>query len=101
MKHEKRKLYPRNWEWLAWQCKEQAGWKCQHCGVAQGVERVSRRTGQVYMVYVHAAHRDHDLPNPAPDLLCLCPTCHGKYDYDYRMRQQRFALERLKHQALL
>ena len=31
----------------------------------------------------------------------LCPTCHGKYDYRHRMRQQQINQERLKHQLLL
>src|SRR5436853_6036125 len=92
---ERRKQYPPNWEQLAWQCKEHAGWQCVKCHVKQGATRVSKRTGAVYTVYLHAAHAHHDPGNPTPVLLCLCPTCHGRYDHRYRMRQRQIALERL------
>ncbi len=101
MKSERRKRYPDNWDDLSWQCKEHAGWKCEFCQVTQGRKRKSKRTGHWYRVYLHAAHRDHDLSNPHPVLLCLCPTCHGRYDYQYRVRQQHIAVERLKHQRML
>jgi len=32
MKH--RQFYPENWEALAWECKQRAGWRCEHCGIA-------------------------------------------------------------------
>jgi hypothetical protein len=101
VKSERRKRYPDNWDDLSWQCKERAGWKCAFCHITQGKKRKSKRTGKLYIVYLHAAHRDHDLGNPNPVLLCLCPTCHGKYDYRYRIRKQYVALERLKHKQLL
>jgi len=101
MKPERRKQYPKNWEQLARQCKEQAGKQCAYCHVKQGAERISRRTGVVYAVFLHAAHKNHDIANAAPDLLCLCPTCHGRYDFQYRRMEQQIALERLKHQTLL
>ncbi len=101
MKSERRKLYPRNWEQLAGQCKEQADWQCAHCHIRQGAKRISRRTGVVYAVLLHAAHKNHDIGNSTPDLLCLCPTCHGTYDYQHRINQQQLNHERLKHQLLL
>ena len=101
VKSERRKQYPKNWEQLARQCKEQAGQTCQFCHVTQGRRRKSKRTGKRYTVYLHAAHRDHDVGNPCPILICLCPTCHGKYDYRHREREKHLALERLKHRRLL
>ena len=101
MKRERRKQYPNNWEQLARQCKEQAGWQCEFCDIRNGAERISRRTGACYIVYLHAAHQFHDVGNPDPHLLCLCPTCHGRYDYQYRMRQKWLNHERLKHHLLL
>src|SRR5207248_2499050 len=98
---ERRKQYPDNWDDLSWQCKERAGWKCEFCHVRHGRKRKSKRTGKRYPVYLHAAHAHHDLGNPTPVLLCLCPTCHGKYDYRYRMSQQQVSLERMKHRLLL
>lgn len=98
---ERRKQYPKNWEYLAWQCKEQAGWKCKSCHIKHGAKRKSRRTGERYTVYLHAAHRNHDIGNATPDLLCLCPTCHGKFDYRHRRSKQQINLERVKHRMLL
>ena len=101
MEYERRKRYPKHWEQLARQCREQAGWTCKFCHIKQGAERTSRRTGAVYTVYLHAAHAEHDIGNPNPSLLCLCPTCHGTYDYQHRMRQKQLNHERLKHKLLL
>ena len=101
MNSERRKQYPKNWEQLARQCKEQAGKRCEFCRIRNGAERLSKRTGEPYTVYLHAAHANHDIDNPNPILLCLCPTCHGTYDYRHRMRQQQINQERLKHQVLL
>lgn len=101
MKSERRKQYPKNWEQLARQCKERADWKCEQCHITQGKKRTSKRTGKRYVVFLHAAHRDHDIGNPNPVLLCLCPTCHGKYDFQHRMKEQQISHERLKHQLFL
>ncbi len=101
VKSERRKKYPKNWETLARQCKERAGWTCEFCHVKQSRKRKSKRTGKWYRVHLHAAHRDHDIGNPTPHLLCLCPTCHGKYDFHYRLSQQQSDFERRKHQLLL
>jgi hypothetical protein len=48
-------LYPAEWETLAWKCKEKAGWCCEHCGVAQGTQAVSERTGVVYPIHLGCA----------------------------------------------
>ncbi len=101
MKRERRKRYPRDWEKLARQCKEKAGWKCEFCRAKENARRKSKRKGTWYRVHLHAAHRDHDIGNPAPHLLCLCPKCHGRYDYEYRLSLQETDAERLKHRILL
>jgi hypothetical protein len=101
MNDTRRKKYPKEWEQLARQCKELAGWRCDRCKIKHGAQRISKRTGVVYTVYLHAAHVNHDPANPTPELRCLCPTCHGRYDYRYRMRQKQLALERFKHQRLV
>jgi hypothetical protein len=92
-----RRLYPPNWEELAYACKEAAGWCCEHCGVAHGSERVSERTGVVYVVYLAAAHLDHDPWNPFPRLAALCQSCHMSYDWSYEERQRWLELEVLRH----
>ena len=94
--------YPRNWQQLARACKERAGWKCEECGVTQGAERISQRTGAVYTVFLHAAHTTlHDTSNLRPTLQSLCPTCHGRRDWQLRKREAAVTLEKHKHQLLL
>ena len=92
-----RKNYPPNWEQLAAECRERAGNTCEHCGIAQHTPLISKK-GNPYYVYLHAAHRHQlDQGNENPDLVCLCPTCHSRYDYEHRQRMKRIHLERIKH----
>ena len=99
MKH--RWLYPANWDELAWACKERAGWRCEGCGIAQGAEVVSERTGVVYEVKLAAAHLDHDPWNADARLAALCPSCHARYDYSWQERQRWLELEVMRHRILL
>lgn len=101
MRWERRRRYPKNWEQLARACKEAAGQQCMYCAVAQGTELISKRTGAVYKVALHAAHQDHDVGNQRPRLLCLCPSCHGTYDAKHRQRRRQTRLEQKKHRRLL
>ena len=102
MMSQRKHLYPPNWKQLATACKEGAGWRCQSCHIRHGAKRRSKRTGNMYRVWLHAAHVTlHDTLNPQPALKCLCPRCHGRYDYRQRVREARLSLERLKHQILL
>jgi hypothetical protein len=95
-------LYPSAWPKISHDCKRSAGWRCQSCKVRHGAVRISRRTGKPYSVWLHAAHvQFNDTLNPAPALKCLCPTCHGRYDYRLRVRQGHVDLERLKHKIRL
>ena len=71
--------YPICWEQLAWEAKERADWKCALCGVAHGTLLSSWRTGNPYIVYLQAAHVNHDQDSPDPVLLAVCPTCHGRF----------------------
>jgi hypothetical protein len=96
MKH--RWLYPDNWEELAYACKERAGWCCEHCGVPHGSQAISQRTGVVYIIYLAAAHLDHDPWNPNPRLAALCPSCHGRYDWQDYERKRWLELEIVRHQ---
>lgn len=96
-----RPLYPVNWPALARACKERAGWICEHCGVAQFTIQQSKR-GNPYIVYLAAAHSlTSSKGDPEPELLCLCPSCHGKLDYKRKVRNHRIRLECLKHLRLL
>lgn len=97
----KRHLYPDNWEELARACKEAAGWKCEQCQMPHLSLATSTRTGNPYIVYLHAAHVNQDPRNPEPVLKCLCPGCHSRHDSRYRERQLRVRLEKLRHALLL
>lgn len=102
MMWRRRKLYPANWQALASHCKENAGWRCQECAIRHGARRKSRRTGRRYRVWLHAAHVHlHDTLNPQPALRALCPTCHGRYDFRLRCREDATWLERCKHRIAL
>ena len=95
-----RKRYPPSWERLAQACKERAGWQCEHCGVEQ-YALVESHKGMPYIIYLHAAHKNHDQDNPEPELLCLCISCHARYDYRHKQREAWVRLEILKHLRLL
>lgn len=95
-----RRLYPQTWEQLAAACKQAANWHCEHCGAAQFSVATSKK-GNPYFVYLHAAHRNHDKGDPNPELICLCVTCHSRYDYAHKQRLKRIHLERMKHLRLL
>jgi hypothetical protein len=94
-----RRLYPKHWRKLARAAKERAGWHCEKCGIKHGTERLSY-AGNLWPVYLQAAHPKHDQGNEAPELVAVCPRCHWRY---YRKPGQRAAwmIERLKHQKLI
>ncbi len=98
MKH--RWLYPPNWEEMAYACKVAANWCCQFCGIAHRSPAISRR-GEPYIIYLCAAHLDHDPWNPNPRLAALCPSCHGHYDWQDSERKLWLELEVLRHQLWL
>ena len=73
-----RDLYPPSWEQLANAAKERAGWMCEVCMVPHGAIVRSPRTGNPYVIYLQAAHVNHDHENPCPDLKAVCPRCHKR-----------------------
>ncbi len=96
----RRKLYPPEWEALAHTCKARAGWKCEHCGIAQFAQVTSTK-GTPYLIYLHAAHKHHDKGNPHPELIALCVSCHARYDFAHKQQEARVRLELVKHLRLL
>lgn len=101
MQH-RRRLYPKNWRDLAYECKKNAKWKCEVCHAKQNEERYSRRTGAMYEMKLVAAHLDmHDEANPAPRLMCMCPSCHAIYDIELRIIEAKIKHECKLHEILL
>ncbi len=94
-------LYPKEWKLLSWQCREDAGWMCEGCGVAQGTERESRR-GNLYRVRLAACHMDHNERHLLDaELICLCERCHWHHDFLQWQLDQWRSLEALKHARLI
>ncbi len=92
----KRRPYPKNWRQLAFACKSRANWQCEECGEAHLTQKVSKRTGQVYPMYLHAAHNGRY--TALPKLKALCPSCHARRDHQRRKLEAEARLERLRHQ---
>ena len=102
MDRERRSFYPPGWRKESYDFRASKQFTCEHCHAVQGVtERVSRRTGAVYKVCTHAAHKNFGETHlvDAPKL-CLCEVCHGRYDEQARRREQRISLEQFKHRRL-
>jgi hypothetical protein len=98
-KRSKRKRYPKNWKQQATACKQHAQWQCETCNEAQFTWKVSKRTGLMYRMRLHAAHIGRY--TMSPQLKALCPSCHAKLDWQRRKAQTRLRMEQLKHQMLL
>ena len=73
-------LYPADWKAQAAACLARAGYRCEDCGTPHGVLRVGKRSKSPYVMYLHAAHINHDPDNPQAQLRALCPSCHMKHD---------------------
>jgi len=96
-----RHLYPPNWPLIAQKCRERAGGKCEHCGITNGAQRISRK-GRTYRVALAACHKNHDeRDKPDAELLCLCEICHWWHDFEAWLLEQWRNLERSKHLKLL
>lgn len=102
MLSKRRKLYPKNWRQLAYECKKQAKWQCEVCHAQQNEQRYSRRSGALYEMKLVAAHLDmHDEANCTPRLMCMCPSCHAIYDIELRIIEARLRHECRLHEILL
>ena len=91
-------LYPTDWKARAAACLARAGYRCEDCGTPHGVLRVGKRSKSPYVVYLHAAHVNHDPDNQEAELRALCPACHMKYDR--RTERKRPAARRQGYQVV-
>lgn len=63
--------YPPSWKFLSKQCREEAGWKCQECGLNLETNRY----------HLHAHHIDLDPHNNRlENLRALCRGCHAEQE---------------------
>jgi hypothetical protein len=74
-------LYPLGWKQRARECLERAGYRCEQCGIPHGTMRVGKHRHNLYFIYLHAAHINHDIENPQAELRALCPACHMRHDW--------------------
>ena len=65
--------YPDNWNKIARECKEVAGWKCINCGVGHMEDGTM---GSCLTVH----HPDLDTENPEARIDALCARCHLRAD---------------------
>ena len=103
-----RSLYPKDWDTIAREVKEAAGWKCQEC------DRPCRMPGESFAAFQvrHAAHflvdekpgqhvltvahLDHVPANcDRSNLRALCTVCHCRYDLGQMPLKKYLKRERL------
>jgi DNA-directed RNA polymerase specialized sigma24 family protein len=82
-------LSPTNWKRRAQACVARAGYRCANCGIPHGVRRVGKKSKSFYVVYLHAAHVNHDPHNPQAELRAVYPACHLTYDRRMERTQAR------------
>lgn len=100
--------YHPDWKWISRQIREQAGWRCEFCGLANG-ERGAWLKGEwfpesavfwrePFRVVLTVAHLDHDPANNDPaNLRALCQRCHNAWDVEHR-KANRAETRRLARQ---
>lgn len=87
-------LYPKNWKEIAGKIKNDAGWKCQGCGIQ------CRRPGEPFTTHrltLTVAHLNHIPEDVRPEnLKALCAPCHLRYDAKHHAETRRRNAENSK-----
>ncbi|MBO3461564.1 HNH endonuclease [Aetokthonos hydrillicola Thurmond2011] len=77
-----RERYADNWQDIARQVKESAGWKCQHCGqqCLRPGEKPKQMTRAEWTMLTLSVHHSNFTPedNRRENLIPLCSPCHIK-----------------------
>ena len=72
------KRYPHDWKRIAFEVKQEAGWRCEECGTQ------CRRPGEPFVTHrltLTVAHLNHTPEDCRRDnLRALCAPCHLRYD---------------------
>lgn len=86
--------YPDNWDEIAFEVKEAAGWKCQR----EGCEKQCRRPREKFDTHkrtLTVAHLNHIEMDCSPEnLRAFCAPCHLRYDAKHHAKNA--AATRLK-----
>jgi 5-methylcytosine-specific restriction endonuclease McrA len=104
-----RSRYGSNWEKVSRTIRRIAGWKCEWCGVPNGIPLPSGRKGKVVLTVAHLGtpyadklgdkHDKHDVRRE--NLAALCQACHLKYDIEDHMRNARETRQRKRREEAL
>jgi len=82
-----RARYPADWDRIAFNVKEKAGWKCQGCGAQ------CRRPGEAFdthrrtLTVHHINHTPEDCREE--NLIALCAGCHLRADAEHHAETRR------------
>lgn len=105
-----RSAYPANWRQISEEVRQQAGYRCVHCGAVAGQFGAKDKRGQwhdqaaissmpasqgdilfgdypkIVKVVLTVAHLDQNpRNNNRANLRCLCAACHLEYDRPYNL----------------
>ena len=87
-----RKLYPANWNEIAFFVKESAGWKCENCGLQ------CRKPGEPFDTHKRTLTVSHQNHNPQDcrleNLKALCSACHLRYDAKHHAETRKMKQEK-------
>jgi hypothetical protein len=107
-----KRLYPANWDEIAYRIKRDADWKCEQCGKPcrmpeEGLIAFVNRVKDLDVLekptrYVlTVAHLDHQPWNcDRSNLKALCAPCHCRYDLAAMPLKKRLKAERLGQMRL-
>jgi hypothetical protein len=103
-----RKLYPKDWNAIAYRIKDAANWCCEECGrqckrpdedwsyfLSSGCMsgEIDLKLGQFILTVAHLNHIPSDCRDE--NLRALCSGCHLRYDRRQMALKQRLKRERL------
>jgi 5-methylcytosine-specific restriction endonuclease McrA len=88
-----RSKYPANWVEIAETIKDQAGWKCEKCGLQCRFPNEQFDTHKRTLTVAHINHVEMDCS--PQNLVALCPRCHLAYDQTRKV-MQRLAKKRIE-----
>lgn len=84
--------YPPDWERIAREVKDAAGWRCESCG------KQCRKPGEPFDTHrrtLTVAHLDHDPANCSRgNLMAMCAPCHLRYDAGHHAETRRRSKDR-------
>ena len=93
-----REKYGENWEFIARDVKEKAGWKCRKCGRTRDIKK---------RIILTVHHIDGDSDNHAEsNLICLCSRCHLEAQrilqaqYKYKQKEEHGQTSLIKNPQL-